>query len=355
MGDKKDERRIAFVLGGMSNGGAERVVSLLANYYAKQGKVVDILTLLSKKCTYQLEPNVKIISLANEEKSRKLQVFQWIIGIRRYHKENRPYRIVSFFAKINVVVMIALCRYIGDVVVSERNDPAKDGRGFFCRAITNILYPKTKRVVFQTKWAQSCFNQSVINNSEIVQNPITQISMQNVEKTKTIVNVGKFSDQKNHRLLINAFAQIADAFPKHELVIYGEGAKRQELEAMINGLGLSDRIKLPGWTSEIYKKVATSELFVLSSNYEGFSNALLEAMMIGIPCISTNCAGSNELIADNVNGLLIPVGGLDELVCAMRTMLENPALSAKLAKQGKNDVQKFGVSKIIGRWENVIG
>jgi GalNAc-alpha-(1->4)-GalNAc-alpha-(1->3)-diNAcBac-PP-undecaprenol alpha-1,4-N-acetyl-D-galactosaminyltransferase len=350
----KDKNKIAFVLGGMGNGGAERVVSILANHYAKKGKSVDIITLLSSNCTYQLEPNVRLISLANEGKSRKLQTIDWIKGIKKYNKVNRPYCVISFFAKINIIVLLALYNRIGDIVVSERNDPSKDGRGPFVKLLTNILYPKTKKVVFQTKWAQSCFRSSVVKNSKIVYNPVTEISIPNVEKTKTIVNVGKLMDQKNQKLLISAFSKVVDNYPEYKLVIYGDGTKRQELEELIESLGLNDRVMLPGWTSEIYEKVAAAELFVLSSDYEGFSNALLEAMMIGAPVISTNCAGSNEIIKNNVNGLLVPVDDLDKLVLGIRKMLGNPELANRMAQHGKRDVGRFGVSKIIGCWEEII-
>lgn len=354
MVNKKDENKITFILGGMGNGGAERVVSILANYYAKKGKIVDIITLLSSNSTYKLEPNVRIISLVQENIPGKLKIIGWVNGLRRYYKKNRPYRIISFFAKINIVVMLSLLNHIGDLVVSERNDPSKDGRGCIVRFLTRLLYPKTKKVVFQTKWAQSCFSSKVVANSEIVENPVTEITTQNIKKTKSIVNVGKLSDQKNHELLIKAFSRITNEFPNHKLIIYGEGSNRKKLESMINKLELSGKIKLPGWEAEVHKKIEQAELFVLSSDYEGFSNALLEAMMIGIPCISTDCAGSNELIKHNVNGLLTPIGNIDELVSRMKILLNNPRFADKLGTQGKIDVEQFGVSKIVGRWESVI-
>lgn len=355
MSNKKDVNRLVFVLGGMSNGGAERVVSILANYYAKKGKKIDIITLLSSNCTYPLESNVRIISLANETKSRKLQIVDWIKGIRKYYKEYRPYRVVSFFAKINIIVLFALYRNLGDIVVSERNDPSKDGRSNIVRLLTNILYPFAKKVVFQTNWAKSCFLEKVQRNSIIVPNPVTEIVIgEKIKKEKVIINVGKLMEQKNQRLVIKAFSLIAAEYPEYKLIIYGEGSEREGLEDLISELGLKGRVELPGWTSEIHKRIAESELFVLSSNYEGFSNALLEAMMIGVPCISTDCAGSNELIENNANGLLVPVNGLSELVSGMRLILNNPALANKLAQQGKRDVQKYGVSNIIIRWESVI-
>ncbi|WP_404429635.1 glycosyltransferase [Sutcliffiella horikoshii] len=355
MSKEKDRNKIAFVLGGMGNGGAERVVSILANHYAKKGKSVDIITLLSSNCTYQLEPNVRLISLARQDKSRKTQLINWIKDIRKYNKENRPYCIVSFFAKINIIVLLALFDRIGDIVVSERNDPAKDGRGILIRTLTHMLYPKAKKVIFQTTWAKSCFKEDVRNNSEIVQNPVSEISLEKVKKEKKIVNVGKLLDQKNQNLLIRAFAQISEEFPDHKLVIYGEGANRVELEKLIKELGLVHRVELPGWIKDIHRKVAESELFVLSSNYEGLSNALLEAMMLGIPCISTNCAGSNEVIKTNVNGFLVETNNLNDLVNKMRYMLEKPSLSKKMGRQGQIDIQELGVTKIISKWEDIIG
>ena len=160
----------------------------------------------------------------------------------------------------------------------------------------------------------------------IIPNPIEKISIGKVKKEKVIINVGKLMDQKNQKLLIKAFSKIADKYPEYKLKIYGEGPKRKELESLVKELGLSEKVEMPGWTPDIFDKVAAAELFVLSSDYEGLSNALLEAMMLGVPCISTDCAGSNEIIRNNINGILVPAGGLKELVSAMQRILNDPAL-----------------------------
>lgn len=351
----KDYERITFILGGMSRGGAERVVAILANHFAKKGKKVDILTLLNSNCSYHLEPNVNLISLYKENKPRILQIVDWIKGIRSYYNHYRPHRIVSFFAKINIIVLLALINHTEDILVSERNDPSRDGRGLIVRLLTNILYPKSKKVIFQTEWARTCFSKNVRKKSEIVQNPVVEITVNNIEKEKTIVNVGKLMEQKNQKLLINCFSKIAMDYPEYKLIIFGEGEKRDELEALIKNLGLEDRIELPGWVSEVHKHVASAEMFVLSSNYEGLSNALLEAMTLGVPVISTNCAGSNELINHKKNGLLFPIGDEVELEKSMRFLLENPGKAKEIGEQGRKDTKKYGVSKIIGKWEDVIG
>lgn len=351
---KKDNSRIAFVLGGMGNGGAERVVSILSNHYASVGYKVDIITLLNGNSTYNLSENVNIINLSNANKPRILQIITWVKGLRNYIKTYSPYRIVSFFGKINVIVGLTLLEHIHHIIFSERNDPTKDGRNFVVKYLTKKLYPRAKKIIFQTEIVQSYFTKEIINNSVVVKNPVTEFSSYNLEKKKKIVNVGKLSDQKNHALLIKAFSKITAKYDGYIMEIYGEGENRKELEKLIRELDLQHKVFLLGWVENVHEKIAESTCFVLSSDYEGLSNALLEAMVLGVPCISSNCAGSTEIIKNNFNGLIFEVGNEDELIQKMCLVLDNHNWAKRMGLRAYEDTKKYGISNIIKEWEKVI-
>jgi len=354
MVQRDDCRRILFIIGSMRRGGAERVISILANHYAEKGWSVIILTLLDNSNDYDLHPSIEVKPLYIHGKSRIQQIPNWIFGIRKIVKLNKPIRIVSFVARINILTILACLGLNQYIVISERNDPMADGRSIFVRFTTYLLYPLANSIVFQTNWAQSCFPKNIRKKSIIIPNPIKVGKLQSREKSKKIVAVGRLTEQKNHELLIRAFQKIHLSYPGYKLCIYGEGELREKLVKLIQQLSLNDAVSLPGNVKDIHEQIADAEMFVLSSNYEGLSNALLEAMMIGIPCISTNCAGSNEVIQDGVNGLLVPIGSSEKLVEAMKKIIEDQEFASKLASNAKKSSIQFNYDTVLEKWESVI-
>ena len=348
------KKRIAFILGSMRRGGAERVVSIISNHYANKDWEVDIILLLDGRCEYNLNNKIRIISLANENKSRISQLPSWILGIRTYLNQYKPDTVLSFAARINIISAIAGIGIKKHFVVSERNDPKRDGRSLLVRIGTNLVYPYVDKVIFQTKQAQSCFNKRIIRNSDIIYNPVNINVKYKSVNSKKIVAVGRLEPQKNHKLLLTSFKEINDMFPEYSLIIYGEGTLRKELEVTISELGIMNKVSMPGNISNIHQKLLEAEFFVLSSDYEGLSNALLEAMMMGLPCISTDCAGSNEVIISGENGILVPVGNKDRLVNAMKLLINNLEFALSLGKQAEETSNQFSSTNIIKKWESVL-
>lgn len=347
-------KRITFVIGGMTRGGAERVISILANQYVADGWQVDVVMLLLNKVEYKLNKNIRLIDMTNKSKSRILGVPQWVISFRKYVKENNPDILVSFVARINIVVLMATLGLKKKIIISERNDPAMDGRSKGIDILTKILYKKATKIVFQTKRVCEYFSKSLQDHSVIIPNPISvkQI-VRNVHVNK-IVSVGRLAVQKNQKMLIDAFTGVQEKYPDYQLWIYGEGDLREELEAYINSSCLEEKVFLPGNVSDIHAQISDAEMFVLSSNYEGLSNALLEAMMMGLPCISTDCAGSDEYIENGYNGLLVSVGNRDELYNAMLKFIDDRNLREEIALHGKESVQKCDSSSVVKQWQSVI-
>lgn len=354
MNQGKKMRKIVFFIGGMNRGGAERVISILANHYAHKGWSVDILMLLDSKVEYILDKRVRCIDLTNKNKSRVLSIPKWLKGIRKYVKDNNPDVILSFVARINALVIFATFGIKTKTVVSERNDPMMDGRSYLLSILINILYRNVDKIVFQTRRAYNFFPEKIQRKSSIIANPITISNIKSNVSDKKIVSVGRLSEQKNQSMLIRAFENVHRKHPDYQLWIYGEGNLRNQLQNLIIEKKLENNVFLPGNVLNIHEQISTAEIFVLSSNYEGLSNALLEAMMMGIPCISTDCAGSDEFIIDNKNGLLIPVRDNKRLETSILKLIEDKELASKLGFQAKQTLEKCKLENIVNEWEKVL-
>lgn len=342
--------KITFVIGGMSRGGAERVISILANHYSEMGWDVDIAMLLLNKVEYKLNDRIRIVDMTMKTQNKLTGAPHWVWSFRNYVKKNDPDIIVSFVARINIVVLLATAGMNKKIIVSERNDPAMDGRSHFLDSLTKVLYKKARKIIFQTRRAAGHFEGEILKNSVIIPNPIA-VKCFAQEKTKhKIVSVGRLAEQKNHKMLIEAFAEVVERHPNYELWIYGEGTLREKLVTTISECQLEDKVFLPGNIPDIHQKIADAEMFVLSSNYEGLSNALLEAMMMGLPCISTNCAGSDEYIEDGVNGLLVPVGDKEKMARAMERLIEDDVLRTSIGKAGKKSVEQCDSQIVMKKW-----
>ncbi len=359
---ERSGKRIAFVLGGMTFGGAERVISILANHYAAMGWRVDIITMLKPECDFELDPSIRHLHLGGSARaSRLLRVLwmpTWLLRLRRYLNKERPDALVSFAARINCMSLgMALtlpAKKRPRLIVSERNDPMKDTRTALVRRLTEQLYPRADRIVFQTTHAMNCFSEKVRKKGVIVPNPVDAKVPRADVPAKKIVAVGKLMRQKNHALLLDAFARLKEEFPGHTLRIYGDGVLREELQERIRSLGLEGRAVLEGWRTDVAEQIADAELFVLPSNYEGLSNALMEALAMGLPCVSTNCAGAEDLIEDGVNGRVVPVGDPDALTAAMRELLSDPASARRMGEMARRKSASFAAGPILERWDGMV-
>ena len=346
------QKHITFVLGSLGRGGAEKVISLLSDDYAQKGWKVDIILLLFNKIDYKINPAVKVIDFSGTCKSRIKRFPYWIKKLRDYAKVNKPDIMLSFAARINIIVHIACKKYVKKLFVSERNDPREDGRSKLVDIATKYLYPKTNGVIFQTKRAASYFDG--LTNGCIIANPIEISKCASKDKKKKIVAVGRLTAQKNHKMLLNAFHEISNQFPEYILEIYGDGELKEELQQQSKMLDIENKVCFKGNVLNIHECISNAELFVLSSNYEGLSNALLEAMMMGLPCISTNCAGSDEYIDNNESGLIISVGDEMALVNAMKKMLSDDQFRLNCGVVAEKKSLSYNKETIIKKWHNLM-
>lgn len=322
--------KILFNLGTLRKGGAERVVANLSNYLAENNNDVSIVISVEKQSYYKLNDNVKLYGLDKKKASNNFLIKN-ISRLKRLNhivRAIKPDIIISFLPEPSYrVLALKLFNRKLKVIVSVRNDPKIEYKTKINRIVMKILYPLADGFVFQTKEAKEYFSKNIQQKSVIIPNPIDKKIIQRKvytgKKEKKIVAVGRLVEQKNHELLINAFNIVKDQIPEYNLIIYGEGSLREKLQEQIERLNLKKRVFLPGNVDNIADKIENASLFVLSSNYEGMPNALMEAMALGLICISTDCpcGGPRFLIENNVNGYLINVGKEKELANKIKEII----------------------------------
>lgn len=347
-------KKILIILGSMGRGGAEKVISIIANDYANNGWSVTIGLLLSKEVGYKLHPNVNIVDLSFGGGSRLRRVPKWLVSIRKLIVTLNPNVVLSFAARINVITLVSSLGLNNKIVISERNDPRNDGRGIIVNALCNLLYLKAFKIIFQTRRSMDYFSDKIKEKGIIIPNPISINCYRKQDCNKKVVNVGRLTKQKNQELLIKAFSKISKEFPDVKLWIYGEGELRPKLENLITDLQLTNKVIMPGNIVDIHEKIADASIFVLSSDYEGLSNALLEAMVMGLPVISTNCAGADELITDGVNGVIIPVKDEEKLAEELRILLSKPDYRKALGENARFMSKCLRKDIVLKKWHDVL-
>lgn len=349
-----------FVASSMNFGGAERVMSILSNTWCdKNCEVKILLTGTPVQSKYVLNKNVKLLSCYDKAKKGSIPHFIIIKSIRSMCKEWKPDVVISFYNDIAALSALAIIGYHIPLIYSERNDPNRVNQRRIDKIYRKIVEHRADRFVFQTAGAQKCYPKKVQERSAVILNPLDMTGFPTHDFTtekKEIVTVGRLEPQKNQKILIEAFSKLANDFPDYDLVIYGEGSLRQELEHLIQSKGLQDRIMLPGSKNRIQEYIKDASLFVLSSDYEGIPNALIEAMAIGLPCVSTDCSpgGARELINDGENGVIVECGDSAALAKAMASLLENREKARSMGANAKKICMRVDKGLVCDRWLDLI-
>lgn len=344
-------KRYIFFIGTLGNGGAERVVSILASKMAEEGMDVEILTYYDKQISYEINENVKITVV--EKLAGTGNKIKNLSKVRKYFKENAEV-VISFLAPFNMMAITANFRTGIPIIVADRNDPIKVPSNKLLRKTRDFLYRFADGIVVQTQKNKAYFSKTVQKKSQVIYNPINLkeyagASLE-LDKKKTIVTAGRLMPQKNQEMMIRAFKTVADKYPEYQLIIYGEGPSRNDLEKLIAELEVKDSVLLPGNTTRLHDCIKSAGMFVLSSDYEGMPNALIEAMCLGLPVISTKVSGATDLIKDHENGILTELNNQTELEHAMLELIENPELAEKLAKNAVKLNESLELNKIMNQW-----
>lgn len=344
--------KIVFVIPDMPGGGTERVVALLANEYSAGNIPVAILLFAGDERAYQLNPRIEVVSVGGPSGGNLLTMFRRLHRMRRFYRKNKNCQIWAFSAMGAVFSAVAALGQRHFFLVSERNDPSR----YEHRRIRDFCYRLADVVVCQTPDAAAYFSSAIQRKSVVISNPLELTEQPFVgEREKRIVSVGRLSAQKNHSLLLRAFASFIKNHGDYVLELYGQGELESELRELAFHLKIDKSVIFRGFSAQILSDIRTAGMYVLSSDYEGISNSMLEAMALGLPVIATDCpiGGARMYIKDGVNGFLTPVGDAGALAQAMEKLASDPALAGRLGREAMKLKEELAVEKIADRFLNL--
>lgn len=363
--------KITLVISALNAGGAERVITTLANAWAKRVESVSLITFEEPRYQsfYPLDSAVTLCNLSLKVKNRfycpnflislrKLLKRTWFL--RQFFKKHKPDCIIAFLDTVNITTVLATLGLQIPVIVSERVDPSQHPIGSLQNFLRKLTYPLADHIVVQTTQIQNYFPKKLHQRISIIPNPVSLLSngspLPNIDyEKKKIIAIGRLETQKGFDLLIQAFGIVHDKRPDWELVIWGEGSERSALEALRACLKLETCVHLPGLTSNITQVLLEGSLFVLSSRYEGFPNSLCEAMAVGLPVIAFDCgSGSADIIRHKIDGLLVPAQNIEALTNAMLQLIQNIELRKQYGNRAKEILDRFSLEKILNKWNAIV-
>lgn len=349
--------RILLIADSIQQGGVGRVASILSDYFSSTGNTVSILLMAQDRIqegSYIKNDNIALKFLSAEAGTANIRPMLKLQTMRRIIAEDKSDVAIAFINEYCEYAVLATRFLHTKVIVGEVTDPHVSPKNKILRFLRSPLYGLADRVVLQTEDMMSFFPKYVQGKSQIIFNPISPDLPEPYVgiRRKCIVSVGRLNELKNFQMGILAFSNFHRSHPEYTYEIYGEGPYRSSLEELIRAQNLESSVFLKGHDGSVLDKIRDASIFVMPSNYEGMSNALIEALAIGIPCISTDhpVGAARMLIQSGTNGILIPVGDTNALFEAMNKIVDNACLAMNLADEAIKLRNKLAVEKIAGQW-----
>lgn len=340
-------------------GGAERQITLLANVMAKRGHEVHFLVLAEYCKRYPISDKVIVHDLIYAENEGLHPIIGRYMALKRAYKDIKPDITIHYNLQSAYLTLAMPKKIYCKAIYSERGDPYDKEYSGLLGKIRDWTVKGMDGLVFQSEGARDFFDEKIRAKSVVIHNsvevPVDKYPVP-LNRRKCIVSAGRLHEQKNYDLLIDAFAKIASDFPEYELVIYGDGDLRESLQKKIHDYGLNERISLLSACKDLWDKIKDASLFVLSSDFEGMPNALMEAMALGIPSVSTDCrpGGARTLIEDGVNGFVVPRMDIDALAEKMKYVLEHPEVAKTISEGGRKIAETHDEKRTFDKWEEFL-
>ena len=361
--EKRDNmKEVIIATGTLGGGGAERVFLNIGNEMSARGLKVRVLVTGSRPAeSYPLDANVIVDVIRSEKRNKVLKIIDKFNQFRKYLKEHEKSTVISFFPDVSAYCVLASFGMKIRNIVSERNDPNIIPRKKYMKIIRNMAFRFADSCVFQTQDAMDYFPQKVREKGVIINNPINSAKMPEINainaRDKIILAVGRIVPQKNFLMLIKAWELIEKKHPEYVLHIYGDKSYRngvftEEIQNYIIDHGLDHRVYLMGFSSDIYSVMNKAMVYVSSSDFEGMSNTMLEAMAMGVPTIATDCpiGGAKTVIKNGENGILTPVGDEKKMANAIERLLESADERRKLSYAARKVRVDMSIQKVCDEW-----
>lgn len=364
--------RIAFLFSALGHSGAPKMLAWVAKQMAKRGHDVHIVTFFASEQEQLLLDESFSFHCLNVPRSsnrigrNSVDMAKTQYRLLRKLKQLKPDGIVSFNISgtyIHLVLNKLFGRY--PVIFSERTDP-NIHKGAKKKLFT-MLMGCASGTVFQTEGARACFPGKIYKNSTVIPNPavikpavaekLSEYLHTYENRDNRIVSVGRLSIvQKRQDVLLDAFQIVHNKHPEMQLVLYGDGEDKQKIQAMVEEKGLAGSVLLAGNTSQVEENICAARAFALTSDYEGIPNALIEAMSVGVPCMSTDCSpgGAALLIRDGENGFLVPRGDAEAVAEKLLRLIEDPQISDRFTAEGPKITESLSEEHIADLWEQYV-
>lgn len=339
-------------------GGAERQIVMLSNEMAMRGHEVHMIVLNEFKAPYQILDKVIVHDLSEKEKG-KFSLVKRFLAFREAVKGIKPNITISYNLQGAYFSLLLGRSNCGKILYSERGDPYDSEYSGLLGKVRDYTCRHVDSLVFQSEGARDFFRIERNQKSIIIHNSVTvpQDRYPIAEKRDNrVVTVGRLHPQKNPHLLLDAFTKIAPKYPDLRLDFYGDGEMHDELQDKINALGLERRVTIHPSRKDIFDCIRTARLFILSSDYEGMPNALMEAMSLGLPCISTDCrpGGARTIMENGKSGIIVPVKDVDALAKKMMFLLDNPNKAEHMAHEARHLGETHTNKVIFDKWDNFL-
>jgi glycosyltransferase involved in cell wall biosynthesis len=359
--------KLTLVISSLERGGAERIISLLAGAWAQRGDEVTLITFDDREPpAYPVHPRVVLKSLRvpNELAGNPVRALfrnvRRIRLLRRMIRESVPDIVLSFLDFPNIITLLATRGWRVPVIVSERANPAYDDLKAVWRVLRRRTYPRAAALVCQTRAMVDQLQKEIRIQGYAIPNPMEPpptgytVPHESGVNTHTIIAMGRLVPQKGFDLLLEAFARIAGRHPEWSIKVLGKGPLKARLEAQADLLGLKNRVSFVGSVADPFPMLQAAGLFVFSSRFEGFGNALTEAMACGLPVISFDCpAGPSDIIRHGVDGLLVPPEDVSALANAMDHLMTDAAERERLARRAPEVLERFSRERVLAMWEKL--
>jgi glycosyltransferase involved in cell wall biosynthesis len=358
---------VFLVITAVGCGGAERQIVWLGNRLVQSGHKVDLRTLHEGDQFFAIDHRVSVGNYCDDHRHASSAVKRFLsrpVWLREQIETAQPDVVLSFIDVANVVTLWAARTLDVPVVVAERVHPPVHEIPWQYALLRRWLYPKADGVVVQTEetanWAREWLSAERVVT---IPNPVGQPSQPDVQPGRGdlpsgghwLVAMGRLERQKGFDLLVAAFDTVAQDHCDWRLVILGDGGDRAQLESEIHRRGLDQRVFVLGSVEDPESILRACDIFVLSSRYEGFPNALCEAMAFGLPVISFDCpTGPSEIIRDRIDGMLVPAGDVAALAAAIGHLIENPDVAARIATRAPEVTERFNEGEVFTRWEELL-
>lgn len=337
----------------LSSGGAERVLSILSSSFAEQYDEVQYLMWYDKPVFYDIDARVKVVSIEKEAGSG--DTAKRMLWFRKYVNRCHPDMVLSFSAPFNMLTLASLLCTRHKVIAAERVDPRSFRWGKPMELLRNILYRRAYGILAQTQSCKDYFTGKLYDKTDVIFNPVNMPeslrgSAIGCEKQHLIINAARLAPQKKQDMLVRVFARFHESHPEYRLQIFGSGPERDNLIALAEDLNISSYVEMPGTVKDLWSRMQVADMFVMTSLFEGMSNSMIEAMCLGVPCISTKVSGAVDLIDSGNNGILIDINDSEALYDAMSRIADDEEYARTIANNSCLLYDKLNVESISARW-----